>query len=160
MNTSQHDAERLAQQIHATLQRLPPLQAPATLESRVLRELARREARPWWRQGFGRWPLAARVLFVPLSAAFIQLAFLSVGAFGSALTTAQQSTVLSTAENRWQALSGALQSLRTTGALVVQNVPQLWIYGAIGFALLLYGSLFGIGAAAFRSLVVTPHAAR
>lgn len=160
MDTPQHDAERLAQQIHATLQRLPPLKAPATLESRVLRELARREARPWWRQGFGRWPPAARMLFVPLSAGFIKLAFLSVGALGSAVSSAQQSPVLDTAATRWQALSGALQSLRTIGALVVQGVPQIWIYGAIGVALFLYASLFGIGAAAFRSLVVTPNAAR
>lgn len=160
MNTPQHDADRLARQIHAALRQLPPLKAPATLESRVLRELARLEARPWWRQGFGRWPLAARALFVPLSAGFIKLAFLSIGAFGSAVNTAQQSTVVSTAESRWQALSGALQSLRTLGALVIQDVPQVWIYGVVGFGLLLYASLFGIGAAAFRSLVVTPNAAR
>ena len=160
MNTPQHDADRLERQVHAALRGLPPLRAPSRLESRVLRELARREARPWWRQGFGRWPLAARLLFVPLSAGFIKLAFLSVGALGSAVDTAQRVAGLGAVENRWQALSDTLQTLRTVGGLVVQNVPQIWIYGLVGFGLLLYVSLFGIGAAAFRSLVVTPNGSR
>ena len=160
MNTPQHDAERLEQQLHAALRRQPPLRAPVTLESRVLRELARREARPWWRQGFGRWPPAARLLFVPLSAGFIKLAFLSVGVLGSVADSAQRTTVLGSVTTRWQSLSSALQTLRTTGALVAQNVPPIWIYGLVGFGLLLYVSLFGIGAAAFRSLVVTPNTAR
>lgn len=160
MNKPQQDAERLERQVHAALRSLPPLPAPATLESRVLRELARREARPWWRMGFGRWPPVARFLFVPLSAGFIKLAFLSVGAFGSIVASAQRTTSLGTVENRWQMLSNLFQTLRTAGALVMQNVPQVWIYGLLGVGLLLYVSLFGIGAAAFRSLVVTPHTAR
>jgi hypothetical protein len=142
------------------LRSLPPLRAPSTLESRVLRELARREARPWWRQGFGRWPLAARLLFVPLSAGFVKLAFLSVGAFGSIVDTAQRTTALGSVENRWQTLSSMFQTVRTVGSLIMQNVPQVWVYGLLGFGLLLYVSLFGIGAAAFRSLVVTPNTAR
>jgi hypothetical protein len=160
MNTPQHDADRLAQQVHATLGKLPPLQAPSTLESRVLRELARREARPWWRQGFGRWPLGARVLFVPLSAGFIKLAFLSTGVFGSAVNSAQHMTALSTVQSRWQALSAAAQSLYSLGTLAMHQVPQVWIYGIIGLGLFLYASLFGIGAAAFRTLIVTPNTAR
>ncbi len=160
MNTPQHDADRLEQQVHAALRRQPPLHAPSTLESRVLRELARREARPWWRMGFGRWPPVARLVFVPLSAGFIKLAFLSVGALGSVVDAAQQTSALGSVESRWQSLSGLLQTARTVGELVMQNVPQIWIYGLVGFGLLLYVSLFGIGAAAFRSLVVTPHAVR
>ena len=160
MNTPPNDAERLERQVDAALRKLPPLRAPSTLESRVLRELARREARPWWRQGFGRWPLAARVLFVPLSAGFVKLAFFSVGAFGSIVDTAQRSTALGSVGNRWQMLSSMFQTVRTVGSLVMQNVPQVWVYGLLGFGLLLYVSLFGIGAAAFRSLVVTPNTAR
>ena len=160
MNTPLNDAERLERQVHAALRELPPLRAPSTLESRVLRELARREARPWWRQGFGRWPLAARLLFVPLSAGFVKLAFLSVGAFGSIVDTAQRTTALGSVGNRWQTLNSMFQTVRTVGSLIMQNVPQVWVYGLLGFGLLLYVSLFGIGAAAFRSLVVTPNTAR
>jgi hypothetical protein len=160
MNTSQHDADRLAKQVDAMLRKLPPLQAPATLEARVLRELARLEARPWWRQGFGCWPLAARLLFVPLSAGFIKLGFLSVGALNSAVSTAQATPLLSSVQTRWQSISGAFESLRTIGTLVINDVPQLWIYGALGFALFLYASLFGIGAVALRSLALTPNAVR
>ena len=160
MNTSQHDVDRLAKQVDAMLRKLPALQAPATLEARVLRELARLEARPWWRQGFGRWPLAARLLFLPLSAGFVKLAFLAIGALNSAVSTAQATPLVSSMQNRWQSISGAFQSLRTIGALVMNDLPQLWIYGALGFALFLYASLFGIGAVAFRSLVLTPNAVR
>ncbi|MGB8694125.1 MAG: hypothetical protein WCD08_11505 [Steroidobacteraceae bacterium] len=157
MARTQADADRLEKLVHAALRKLPPLQAPATLEARVFGELARREALPWWRQGFGRWPLAARLLFVPLSAGCMKLAFLGIAAFGSMLNAAQQTSVVSSVQNRWQALSGAVQSLQSLGTLVVREVPQLWIYGAAGMALLLYVALFGIGAVAFRSLLLTPN---
>ena len=146
--------------MHAALRQLPPLPAPATLESRVLRELARREALPWWRQGFARWPLPARLLFVPLSAGCMKLAFLGIAALGSMLNAAQQTAVVSSVQSRWQALSEIAQSLQSLGTLVVRDVPQLWIYGAAGLALLLYVALFGIGAVAFRSLTISPQFSR
>ncbi len=154
------DGDRLEELVHAALRQLPPLPAPATLESRVLRELARREALPWWRQGFGRWPLPARLLFVPLSAGCMKLAFLGIAALGSMLNAAQQTAVVSSVQSRWQALSEIAQSLQSLGTLVMRDVPQLWIYGAAGLALLLYVALFGIGAVAFRSLVISPQFSR
>ena len=154
------DGDRLEKLVHVALRQLPPLPAPATLESRVLRELARREALPWWRQGFARWPLPARLLFVPLSAGCMKLAFLGIAAFGSVLNAAQQTTVVSSMQNRWQALSGVAQSLQSLGALVVRDVPQLWVYAAMGLALFLYAALFGIGAVAFRSLAISPQFSR
>lgn len=160
MANTQPDADRLEKLVHAALRQLPPLPAPATLESRVLRELARREALPWWRQGFGRWPLPARLLFVPLSAGCMKLAFLGIAALGSMLNAAQQTAVVSSVQSRWQALSEIAQSLQSLGTLVVRDVPQLWIYGAAGLALLLYVALFGIGAVAFRSLVISPQFSR
>lgn len=160
MASTQRDAERLEKRVHAALRKLPLLQAPTTLESRVLREIARREALPWWRQGFGRWPLPARLLFVPLSAGCMKLAFLGIAALGSVLNAAQQTTVVSSVQNRWQALTGVVQSLQSLGALFVRDVPQVWIYGATGLAMLLYVALFGIGAVAFRSLVISPQLSR
>jgi len=51
------------------LRQLPDRRAPAGLEARVLAEIARRAALPWWRTSFTHWPAAARVSFYGLSAA-------------------------------------------------------------------------------------------
>jgi hypothetical protein len=37
-------------------------------------------------------------------------------------------------------------------ALVGRSIPTLWIYGAIAFVAGLYAMLFGLGAAAYRTL--------
>ena len=41
------------------------------LESRVLGELARRAAQPWWRRNFGHWPTLARAGFVTACLALV-----------------------------------------------------------------------------------------
>jgi len=50
----------LAKRVDAELRALPLVRAPAALQARVLAELARRQALPWWRQSFRDWPMAAQ----------------------------------------------------------------------------------------------------
>ncbi len=61
--------------IERALRGLPMRRAPLTLESRVLGELQRRAALPWWRHSFAQWPPAARGTFVLLCAALAGLVF-------------------------------------------------------------------------------------
>jgi len=160
MNTPRNDQERLEQLIGTALRELPSRQAPASLETRVMRELARRAARPWWQQGFSRWPLAARALFAPLSAGLVWLAYLAMASVSSGVDVARHSSFVTEAHSRWDTLSSLAHSLQALATLATSHVPGTWIYGGLCFAALLYAALFGLGAAAFRSLIATPNAAR
>jgi hypothetical protein len=44
----ENNERKLERLIHETLRELPARQAPSSLENRVLAELARRTALPWW----------------------------------------------------------------------------------------------------------------
>ena len=59
------------------LRNLPDRKAPAGLEARVLAEISRRAALPWWRKSFAHWPVAVRLGFLILSA---RVAAVAVGA--------------------------------------------------------------------------------
>src|SRR4051794_7570835 len=73
------DAQRRLEQLVCDVARTQPLRrAPASLEGRVLAQLA---PAPWWRRGFTNWPLAARAAFLVASIGFVRLAltgFMSV----------------------------------------------------------------------------------
>ena len=50
----------------AALKQLPPRTAPPAMIPGVLRAIAEREARPWWRKSWMDWPAWFKVLFVLL----------------------------------------------------------------------------------------------
>jgi hypothetical protein len=56
----QDQDERLEQLLGRTVRDLPLRRAPLELELRVLGELERRQASPWWRLSFAHWPFLAR----------------------------------------------------------------------------------------------------
>lgn len=76
---------RLERLLDRTLRGLPVRRAPATLESRVLAELARRAALPWWRRSFVHWPQAARAVFASMCLILAGLAFAAGGWAASGL---------------------------------------------------------------------------
>src|SRR5579859_2751463 len=77
MSTDPNEAERrLENVIDRALGELPLRRAPAGLEARVLAELSRRAALPWWQQSFTGWPGIARVGFVVMCVVLVGLAFL------------------------------------------------------------------------------------
>ncbi len=160
LNKPPRDERELEQYVGALLSRQPLRQAPATLEARVLRELAVRAARPWWLQGFSRWPWAARLLCLPVGLGLVQLSFLTTGRLVSLWQALQASAPASTAQSGLRLLGNMGQAVQTIGNMVTREIPQVWIYGAAGLALLLYAALFGLGAAAFRTLLVTPEPVR
>ena len=154
------DERQLEQFIGSVLRQQPLRQAPATLESRVLRELELRGTKAWWQLGFSRWPWAARALCVPVGAILVWLSFLSTARLLSLWQAIQVSAPASAAQSgvRWFETLG--QALQTIGNLVTHAVPQWLIYGGAGAALLMYAAFFGLGAAAFRTLFVTPEPVR
>jgi hypothetical protein len=136
--------EKLERQIESVLSGLPLRRAPAELERRVLDELARRVALPWWRRGFAQWPAAARAGFVVLCAALAGLSLTS--GFTQPLERQTFSWV--------RPLFGLMSTIGNAAASVESLVPPGWIYLTLGVGALLYVLLFGLGAFAYRSLYI------
>jgi hypothetical protein len=144
--------DRLEQLIELTLREQPPRRAPASLESRVLAELARRAALPWWRKSYSYWPLAVRAVFIIAS---IGVAKLGVDAAVWATSGLRASPVAGTlaAEVSWiHALSNSFYFLRSVWALLIDSIPELWLYGGALAIGALYLSMFGLSAVAYRTL--------
>lgn len=147
-----HEQEKLEHLVSQALRHLPARRAPSSLESRVAAEIARRAARPWWRKSFVHWPLPARAVFVIASAAVVRLAFTGLGWFSSSVdTTHVKSTVA--ADLHWIVVARNLvDAVNHTAAAILGSVSPVWLYGGITLILALYLALFGLGAAAYRTL--------
>lgn len=132
---------------------LPPRRAPAGLEARVMQEIQRRLELPWWRMSFVHWPVAARWLFITASGALIALVARLCGwmvgeaASGAALAN-------SAAANVHIPGAASLKAMFSTVSVLFDSLPLVWLYGGIAVIAATYVALFGIGAAAYRTLYV------
>lgn len=153
--SSPHDPEKLERAIHATLRALPPRRAPRTLEARVLAELERRAALPWWRQSFAHWPLAARALFLLASVALVKLTLMAavwvMAGFDSGAFVAAFSTPVSWAQTGVALVRGIADFF----VIIFRSIPPVWLYGTVAFVAAMYAALVGLGAAAYRTLYVS-----
>ncbi|PTX91499.1 hypothetical protein [Opitutus sp. ER46] len=146
------DQQKLEQWVNRAVRDLPSRRAPRSLEERVLAELSRRAALPWWRKSFASWPLGAKLVFIAVSA----------GVAGLWLFATHWATLATTAVQTKAASLPALQAAQTAGRLfstvgefghtVVSSIPPLWLYGGAAVIVGLYLALFGLGAAAYRTL--------
>lgn len=146
---SHFDPQQLERQIHRTLRSLPDRRAPRSLEARVLASIAARRALPWWRQSFTHWPAPARVGFALSTFAFLMVL---------TMTTMGGLPAVAALWNEWLAplagLRAAIATLGDAASLIWQRIPTLWLYGALASFAALYATLFGLGATAYRTLVV------
>jgi hypothetical protein len=157
MNKVTETEQKLEQVLHRALSGLPPRRAPNTLESRVTSELARRALLPWWRASFASWPVAARVMFILVCAVLGVVTILGgVSAYLGDRSFGEISAVLlSWAHPFLTVLSSAGGLL----SLLVHVIPPSWLYGILGMGVFLYVTLFGLGAAAYRTLYLAPSTA-
>ena len=139
----QDTEQKLEQLIGQALRRQPLLRAPTGFESRVLAQLARRAALPWWRNSFMSWPRAAQAAFVVACVALIKLAFTST-AWVLGAAAAPAASVRSTAH--------VADSLGDVARLIFSSIPSHWLYIAAVLGVGMYLTLFGVGAAAYRTL--------
>lgn len=145
MKPSSELHERLERLIDRTLREQPPRRAPGTLESRVLAEIERRAAQPWWRKNFAYWPAPARAGFLLVSAGFAALALAAASWLGAGSDLATLFAGVAQ-EVAWiHTVAAAISS-------VVRNLPPLLVYGGLTALAALYIALFGIGAFAYRTL--------
>jgi hypothetical protein len=140
--------QKLERALTVALKGLPLRRAPSTLELRVVDELERRAALPWWRVSFMHWPAAPRVAFVIVCIALVAATFLGgVFAFmGDRSFDEVTALVLS-----WvQPFLAVMSSAGGVASLLVRVIPPLWLYGGMALGIMLYVALFGLGAAAYR----------
>jgi len=150
MNKRTDTEERVERLLSRELRALPPRSAPRTLESRVFSELARRAARPWWQRSFADWPMGPRVAFVLICIALVGATFLGgVSAFVGVRSLSEVGALLLV----W--MQPALVIMASVGglaALLVRVIPPFWFYAGLAVGAMLYVTLFGLGAAAYRML--------
>ncbi len=129
----------------------PALNAPSTLGARVLAEIERRAALPWWRRSFAHWPVAVRAAFIVACGAAILTSLSAPMArlFGTAVEPLT-----------WAYQTGATVSLldnvfRHVGADLAHSVSPFWLYGAGLGICSLYVLFAGLCATTYRTLYVT-----
>ncbi len=144
--------EQLEQKIHAVLREQPSRRAPFSLEARVLGEIARRQALPWWQKSFAYWPAPVRTAFVVLGLALVAAALLGSMQLAGVVGT-------ETIDNLLRPARDAAATLRTAGAalwgLVDDFLPTIstqWLYLALGVVGAAYALMLALGATAYRVL--------
>jgi hypothetical protein len=134
------DPEQLERLISHALRNAPPKAAPASLERRVLQALSRRSSESWWRKDFAQWPVLARLAFFGAGAGLLYLTL------GAPLWLLESSRGALPAEISW------LQSLMQIVRVVISHLPSVFVFGGLAALVMLYATLFGVGAVAYRTL--------
>jgi hypothetical protein len=149
--------QKLERTLTQALEGLPLRRAPSTLELRVVDELKRRAALPWWRVSFTHWPAAPRVAFVAVCIALVAATILGgVFAFAGDRSFDQAAALVLS----WvQPFLAVMSSAGGVATLLVRVIPPLWLYGGLALGIVLYVALFGLGAAAYRTLYLRPSSA-
>ena len=150
MNKHTDIDDKLERLLQRELSALPLRRAPGTLESRVLGELARRAALPWWQRSFANWPVGPRVIFVLICVALIGATFL--GGVSAVLGVRSLTEVGALLLSWIQPALVVAASAGGLAALLLRLIPPLWLYGGLTVGAMLYVMLFGLGAAAYRML--------
>jgi hypothetical protein len=149
-----HDTDaRLERLIGAAMRELPLRQAPRGLESRVLEELQRRAALPWWNRSISHWPIAARTVFVAICICLAGAALLAGTWAASALELLHETAAAMPLARETLALANIAGELL---ALCVRSVPPVWVRDALTVSVLLYAAFFGLAIAAYRTLYLRP----
>ncbi len=149
---SPYDERNLERLVHQALGDLPRRPAPITLEARVQAEVARRAARPWWRKGFAHWPGPARAGFAVLALGAVPAFMLAATRLMARVDVAHLETTLAPEMRFFHAATSLAQTLSTLGGDIIGSIPALWLYGGVATFAALYLALFGLGAAAYRTL--------
>jgi hypothetical protein len=149
--------QELERAMSQALRGLPLRRAPSTLESRVIGELQRRAALPWWRGSFAHWPAAPRVAFVMTCIALVAATIL--GGVSALVGVRSLSEIAALALSWAHPFLAVLSSAGGVTALLVRVIPPMWLYAGMALGAVLYMALFGLGAAAYRTLYLRPSSA-
>jgi hypothetical protein len=146
------DPNNLESAIHRVLRSVPDRKAPAGMELRILAEIGRRAALPWWRKSYAYWPAGIRAAFFvgsAVAAALLVSGLIllgrSTGAQDMAGGVAQPFAWLGSARD-------VIGSINTSIRQLIAAIPPIWLYGVVGTIAFCYVALAAISAAAYRAL--------
>ncbi|HEX2854670.1 MAG TPA: hypothetical protein VHO24_15670 [Opitutaceae bacterium] len=149
MNPTPDRDEKLERLIQQTLRQLPARRAPRTLENRVLAELERRAALPWWRKSYAYWPSPVRAAFFVVSATVAAL--IVAGVF--VLTRGAAGTeAVGQLTDQVAGISSVFSTIVEKTLMIYHAIPAVWLYSAIALIGSCYAALLGIGAVAYRTI--------
>ena len=148
VNPNEHHERHLEQLIDKALRDQPLRRAPDSFEAKVMAEIARRAAAPWWQGSFAGWPVAARLLFFVASLGLAKLCLHATTLVVAPLDPGTRGAALF-ADVAW------IPSLFAAIGAALRGLPSLWVYGGLTVIALLYLTLFGVSAAAYRTLYAT-----
>lgn len=156
MNSRDQIDEKLERLVGQVLKEQPLRPAPASLEARVLREIAARARLPWWRRGIASWPVTVRVPVIAGCAICVPLVWIGslwlVTRLVSVVTHPGVAGPLAAVRNTGR----ALVSLGTLTAHVIQSIPREWLLGGLVATALLYVTLFALVALGYSLLYPRP----
>lgn len=150
----QDKSEQLARLIAQACQAQRLLSAPDSLQARVMAAIRCRSSLPWWHKSFVHWPTAVRAVFlvgclIVAQLMLVVMARLNIQPYTTQLVSSVTETV------SWLHSIGRLVSLlRYSAALAIERVPVLWLYGGTMGIVTVYAVVFGLAAAAYRTLSV------
>jgi hypothetical protein len=148
--------EKLERLVGQVLREQPLRRAPASLEARVLGEIAARARLPWWRRGIASWPITVRVPVIAGCAICVPLVWIGsvwlVTRLVSVVTHPSVAGPLATIRNTGR----AIVSLETLAAHIVQNIPREWVLGGLIATAILYATLFALVALGYSLLYPRP----
>ena len=147
--------EQLEQLVHRELRALPTRRAPRTLEGRVLAAIEARNAIPWWHKSWSYWPNTVRAVFAAVATIFAGSTIAACFALFSGADTAAVATAASERLGVFVKLYHVAAWIFDFVNYLIGSIPPLWLYGGLAFAATLYVALFGLGAAAYRTLYRT-----
>ena len=147
--TEDQKLERLATQ---AFRQLPLRRAPASLEARVMGEIAARSRLSWWRRGITSWPAAVRIPVIACCAICVPLVWTaSLWLAGKLVSAATQPAIagpLATVRHTGE----AVVSVGTIGVHIAQAIPREWLLGGVLATATLYAVLFALIAAGYSLL--------
>lgn len=138
--------------IHEALRSLPPRKAPSGLEARVLAEIARRDALPWWCRSWTYWPVGVRWIFLAISAAVCATAIIGCVTLLRGTSFGVVGRILAQPSQTWGAIMTVIHTAVGVGGSLFGLIPAVWLYSGVATITLLYATVFLAGAAAYRTL--------
>jgi hypothetical protein len=150
--SSRQPSNDVEQWVARQLQLLPQRRAPATLSTKVLMELQRRAAQPWWHKSFLHWPLSARMAFIALCLGLSNASIALLRWLSAAPRGVELSVMLNRPFGWVEHLIAIAQGAQDFVDVLLWHLPASWFYGGVLTLVLLYMALFGIGATAYRTL--------
>lgn len=146
------------------LRSIPLRPAPTSLKPRVMQQLAKSRAMPWWTRGFAHWPIAMRVSFLAASLALIAVSILYArwATLDDGVLHRLEVWSLSWINPATWSMASATAptSASDIGIYLARFLASDWLSVLMTIAALLYAALTGLGVLAYRTLYLPPHSNR